>query len=150
MRSFYTRLLPTLEQLPGVAAVAASTDLPLGIRERRAFAIEAESDATTAFPHTVAHDWVVGRYFEALGIGLKRGRYLSPSDTQSAERVVVINETMARMFWRDAGSSRPTDRLGQCTDPYAVDAHRRRRRRHQTGAAQFRDRRRRRFSRGFR
>jgi predicted permease len=102
VRSFYARLLPTLEQLPAVSAVAASTDLPLGIRERRAFTIEAEPDASKALAHSVAHDWVAGRYFEALGIPLKRGRYLSPQDSQTSERVVVINETMARAFWRDS------------------------------------------------
>ena len=102
VRSFYTRLLASLEQLPGVSAVAASADLPLGIRERRAFTLEAETEATRALPHAVAHDWVAGRYFETLGIALKRGRYLSSGDTQTSERVIVINETMARTFWRDA------------------------------------------------
>ena len=67
VRSFYTRLLPSLEQLPGVSAVAASADLPLGIRERRAFTLEAETEATRALPHAVAHDWVAGRYFEHSG-----------------------------------------------------------------------------------
>ena len=33
---------------------------------------------------------------------MKRGRYLSSGDTQTSERVIVINETMARTFWRDA------------------------------------------------
>jgi putative ABC transport system permease protein len=101
VRSFYTRLLSSLEQLPGASAVAASTDLPLGIRERRAFTIEAETEATKALPHGVSHDWVAGRYFEALGIPLKHGRYLSPNDTPASELVVVINETMARTYWRD-------------------------------------------------
>ena len=101
VRSFYTRLLTNLEPLPGVSAVGASTDLPLGIRERRAFTIEAETDASKGLAHSVADDWVAGRYFEALGIALKRGRYLSPHDSQTSERVVVINEKMARMFWRE-------------------------------------------------
>src|SRR5262249_25430358 len=50
-------------------------------------------------PHVVAHDWVLGRYFDSVVIALKRGRYLEPSDQATAEPVVVINETMARRFW---------------------------------------------------
>ena len=55
--------------------------------------------ASADLPHVVAHDWVDGEYFEALGIPLRRGRYLNQHDTAEAERVVVINETMARTFW---------------------------------------------------
>ena len=101
VRSFYNRLLENIGGLPGVTAAAASTDLPLGIRERRAFTIEAETDTSRELAYVVAHDWVAGRYFEALGIPLKRGRYLSPQDQQASEPAIVINETMARTFWKD-------------------------------------------------
>jgi putative ABC transport system permease protein len=101
VRSFYTRLLESLEQIPGVSAVAASTDLPLGIRERRAFTIERQPDASKMLAHAVAHDWVTGKYFEAFGIPLKRGRFLTAQDNEGSEPVVVINETMARTWWGD-------------------------------------------------
>jgi putative ABC transport system permease protein len=101
VRAFYTQLVANLERLPGVSAVGASTDLPLGIRERRAFTLENEGDASRSAGRTVAHDWVLGSYFDSLGIPLKRGRYLGPQDTATSEPVVVINETMARAYWRD-------------------------------------------------
>ena len=99
IRSFYTRLLDDVSQVPGVAAVGASTDLPLGVRERRAFTVEQESPAARELPHSVAHEWVMGRHFEAIGIPLVRGRYFAASDTADAEPVAIINETMARRFW---------------------------------------------------
>ncbi len=48
--------------------------------------------------------WAVCRstsadYFRAMGIPLRAGRYLNVRDTAGAQRVVVINETMARRFW---------------------------------------------------
>jgi putative ABC transport system permease protein len=101
VRSFYVRLLDAVERLPGVSAVGGSTWLPLAIRERRAFTIEAQPDFSRELPHTVAHDWVLGQYFEAFDIPLRRGRYLSPADHATSEPVVVINETMARQFWAD-------------------------------------------------
>ena len=101
VRTFYLRLMERVQALPGVTAASGSTALPLAIRERRAFTIENESTATRTLPHAVAHDWVLGQYFETLGIALKRGRFLSSQDHVGSEPVVVINETMARRFWPD-------------------------------------------------
>ena len=102
VRGFYTRLVDDVSQVPGVSAVGASTDLPLSVRERRAFTLEQDSPATRDLPHSVAAEWVTGRYFDAIGIPLKRGRYFTASDAQQAEPVVIINETFARRFWGTA------------------------------------------------
>lgn len=99
IRSFYEQVLERVDRLPGVAASAACTDLPLSVRERRAFTIEAQPAASADLPHVIAHDWLFGAYFEAMGIKLQRGRYLSQHDSAQSERVMVINETMARQFW---------------------------------------------------
>src|SRR5262245_7830737 len=101
VRAFYTRLMERLAGIPGVAAAGASTDLPLGVRERRAFAIENEREATREIPHAVANEWLIGQYFDALGIPLKRGRLFTPQDDNRAEPVVLINEVLARRFWND-------------------------------------------------
>jgi predicted permease len=99
VRAFYTRLMERLAGIPAVGAAGASTDLPLGIRERRAFAIENERETTRELPHAVANEWVLGQYFDALGIPLRRGRVFTLQDDGGAEPVVVVNETMARRFW---------------------------------------------------
>jgi predicted permease len=101
VRGFYTRLMDRLATIPGVAAAGASTDLPLSVRERRASAIENERDATRDLSHAVANEWVIGQYFDALGIPLKRGRVFAPQDDSGTEPVVVINETLAKRFWTD-------------------------------------------------
>jgi predicted permease len=87
--------------IPGVAAAGASTDLPLGVRERRAMTLENERDATRDVSHAVANEWVIGQYFDALGIPLKRGRVFTAQDDSGAEPAVLINETLARRFWSD-------------------------------------------------
>ncbi len=99
MRRFYETLLERTAALPGVSRVGAATDLPLTVRERRVFTIENPPAASASEPRTVANDWVMGEYFEALDVRIARGRALSPSDTLTSEPVVVINETMARRFW---------------------------------------------------
>ena len=102
VRGFYARLLDDLSQVPGVSAASTSTDLPLGVRERRAFTIELESAATRELSHAVSHVWVAGRYFDAVGIPLKRGRFFGTEDAAASEPVVIINETLARQFWGTA------------------------------------------------
>ena len=101
VRTFYERLLSRIDALPGVRASGASIDLPLSVRERRAFTIENQPPPSAALPHVVAHEWTMGRYFEVMGVRLIRGRFLAPSDDGTSERVVVINETLARQFWGD-------------------------------------------------
>jgi predicted permease len=100
VRAFYATLLERLAALPGVTAAGAATFLPLTVNERRAFTIENPSPAS-APPGPVANDWVMGQYFEALGARVVRGRALGPSDTQTSEPVVVINETLAKRYFPD-------------------------------------------------
>ena len=102
VRAFYTRLLDAVvNNVAGVSAAGTSTDLPLGVRERRAFTIEQESASTRELSHAVACEWVMGQYLEALGIPLTRGRTFTAQDGAASEPVVIINETMARSFWAD-------------------------------------------------
>jgi putative ABC transport system permease protein len=99
VRSFYGRLLERVRRLPGVTAAGAATDLPLSVRERRAFTIENPQPSTTALSHTIANDWIMGGYFDAIGVRVVRGRSLSDVDTAQSEPVVVVNETLARRYW---------------------------------------------------
>jgi predicted permease len=101
IRTFYQRLLEQVEALPGVTASGASTALPMSVRERRAFTIETPRPGFDSVPKVIAHDWIVGDYFEALGITLLRGRFLSQQDTRESEPVVVINDALAKAFWGD-------------------------------------------------
>lgn len=107
VRTFYTRLLDAVQSLPGVSAAGTTTLLPLNVMERRAFTIENPSPQSRELGGSVAAEWVNGRYFEALGIPLKRGRYFTPQDVANAEPVVIINDTLARLYWKD------TDPVGQ-------------------------------------
>jgi predicted permease len=47
----------------------------------------------------VPFEWVGPDYFRTLAIPILRGRSFSINDTRGSERVVVVNETLARQLW---------------------------------------------------
>jgi putative ABC transport system permease protein len=96
-------LLDGLQGLPGIGAVSTVTALPL---------TDEESDFTTARPviwddarkeslpqvslRTVSPD-----YFRVMGIRLLQGRSFDTRDSRESDRVVIINQSLARHLWPD-------------------------------------------------
>jgi len=98
--AFYQRIVREVETLPGVESVGLTDALPLGrnrtwgIRARGV--VYAEGEAPGAFPRIVDH-----RYRQTMGIPLVAGRDFTAADTADSERVMIVNETMARRLWPD-------------------------------------------------
>ncbi len=96
---FYGRLDSDLRSIPGVESAGMGTDLPwTGYDENSSFNIEGKQPA----PHEEFH----GRYhvatpdyFRALGIPLVRGRFFTSSDNNDAHNVMIINQTLATLYW---------------------------------------------------
>ncbi|HJR58148.1 MAG TPA: FtsX-like permease family protein, partial [Vicinamibacterales bacterium] len=90
-------ILPSLQELPGVRAVAAGQKLPLrGSGDNWGLAIPGRTDLegkTTAF-RMVSRD-----YFTAIGMPIRAGRSFEPSDRENSDRVVIINEALASTFF---------------------------------------------------
>jgi putative ABC transport system permease protein len=100
LTAYFSRLLGRLRVLPGVAAAGAASGLPLAIASGDwGFDIEGRPQVNGRRPG--AADWyvVTGGYFEALDIGLARGRLPADSDHGGAPPVVFLNETAARKFF---------------------------------------------------
>ena len=75
-----------------------STGLPLSTTSFANFTVEGWPPDTTEVG--TARSWFVGgRYFDTLGVPLIRGRFLDERDDEAHPRVMVINQTMARMYW---------------------------------------------------
>jgi putative ABC transport system permease protein len=95
-RDFYQNLLPNLAALPATRAAGMASDLPF----EGAWSRVATPEGSTA-PHVpiVYNALVLGDYFQALGVPLKRGRLFNESDRPGAQAVVIVNESLARQFW---------------------------------------------------
>jgi putative ABC transport system permease protein len=100
---FFQQLSERVRALPGVQAVGAISRLPLeGGFGGTSIAIEGRADMTNLlpqarpriYPRTVTPD-----YFQALGIPLLNGRFMTSQDDSNAPLVVLINQTAARAYW---------------------------------------------------
>ena len=89
--------------LPGVRAVGATNAPPFGgFRPANRFAVEGREARPD--DEYLSADWraVTPGFFPALGIPLRRGRFLTAEDRHGAPEAIVISETLAARLWPDA------------------------------------------------
>jgi putative ABC transport system permease protein len=88
--------------LPGVRAVGAVNGLPLtGLGVGSTFAVAARpAPPIEQRPLGILRSVTPG-YFRTMGIPLVAGRGFADSDNQPAAPVIVVNQTLARRFWRE-------------------------------------------------
>jgi predicted permease len=98
---FYRQLLDQVESLPGVQSASLAESIPLTFsRTTFSVAVEGYDSADGDYPG-IDNNTIGPRYFETMGIPVVAGREFNRQDNESAARVVIVNETMARRFWPD-------------------------------------------------
>ena len=95
-RDFYQTLLMKLQSLPAARVAGLASDVPFEAVWSR---IMTPEGIETPHVPMINNTLVLGDYFQALGVSLKRGRFFTEADRPGAERVVIVNETLARSFW---------------------------------------------------
>jgi putative ABC transport system permease protein len=95
------RGLERVRALPGVVAAGATCCVPLQDNYGLPFEIIGRPSVTSL---DVGGAWSVVSpgFFEVFKIPLKRGRVFADQDDGKAPRVVLINERMAREYWKDS------------------------------------------------
>jgi predicted permease len=98
--AFYQQAIERIAALPGVKSAAAVSFIPLTFaRSSKGFSIEGRVPAAPGQIPMAGFDVVTPSYFESLRIPLRSGRDFSWRDTPQGQRVVIINEAMARAYW---------------------------------------------------
>jgi putative ABC transport system permease protein len=96
---FYDRLAERLRAVPGVTAVGTSSLLPLSDGEYRdGFVREGSADQFPNLPIGRLQNITPG-FLEALGLTLRAGRTVQPTDTSTSPPVAVVNQTMERLYF---------------------------------------------------
>lgn len=119
---FLQRSLEEIEAVPGVDAVAATTNMPLADDQTIAaidtnvpFTIEDRAVPLEGQEPIAAVSTITDDYADVLGIRLARGRGFSTADNPQSPPVIMINEALARRHFReeDPVGKRLTIRFGQ-------------------------------------
>ncbi len=95
---FFQQILQRIAALPGVTAATETSYLPPygGISGEVTVPGKTHSDRWNALSELVSEDC-----FRTIGLRLLRGRLLSQDDVDSARLVAVVNQTLARKFFKD-------------------------------------------------
>jgi predicted permease len=101
--------------LPGVTAAAVSTQLPARTLGGTTTIVEGYVPPTGTEAVELAFSYVSPGYFETMGIRLLEGRDFSLDDRPENPRVIIVNETAARVFWGGEGLGKRTRSQGANT-----------------------------------
>jgi putative ABC transport system permease protein len=117
--ALYQELLARLQQTPGARAASASSSRPLGDgAPNHDFVIEGTTPPAPGEP-AQSGDFIIvdPGYAGTFGIDIVQGRFFAGTDRAGSLPVVVVNRTLAEMFWpgenpvgrrlRDAGGQGP-------------------------------------------
>jgi putative ABC transport system permease protein len=97
--AFWNGLIERVHAIPGVEQVASTTKLPLEGGNNGGFLIEGERYDPHADRPLVERSWITPEYFRAMGIPLVAGRTLADSQATQSQAEVVVNRTLARLYW---------------------------------------------------
>jgi len=95
---FVRDLLPRLQQLPGVQAVAATSDLPATGPGSVPLRIKDRPDLSANQALSVLDFVVTTDYFRTAGIPLVRGRLFTEADNGDGPRAVLVNEEFVNRY----------------------------------------------------
>ncbi len=100
--AFFADLLRRVRAIPGVAMAGAASHVPMapGNLSLNVFPI---GEARIAATESVQADWriVTDGYFGAMEAPILAGRDFSTRDDDNAPKVIIVNQTLARMVWGD-------------------------------------------------
>lgn len=98
--AFSQRLMTELQTLPGVSSVGLCSSIPFtGGSDNNAITVEGYTPPPGESIRAHYTNGVLGDYFNAMGIALREGRFLTSDDSQTAAKVCVVDDETARRYW---------------------------------------------------
>ena len=100
--AFWNRLTDRVRALPGVQAAGTTTNLPFGggysdsVILAEGYVMAPGESLISPYNTSVSPG-----YFEAMSIPLKAGRLFTASDDERAQKVLIIDQRLAKRFWKD-------------------------------------------------
>ena len=104
---FLGRTIKQVETIPGVQQASATSILPLNRGSGLGNPImpvlfDSNPDVDIASRPRVDYRMINANFFKTMGIPILKGRDFTEREIVEPDRVIIINETMARRFWPNA------------------------------------------------
>jgi len=112
---FWTTLVERVRRVPGVEAASVVRGAPIGDWSGQFFTTENQPRPQAGQVPDANYVVVGPDYFRALSIPLRKGRAFDDRDRQTADRVVIVNEELARVHWPGADPIGKRLRMGTGT-----------------------------------
>lgn len=100
-KDFYRRLTERIKTSPETMTAGTAKIVPLSLNRMSLLVTLEGTDPAQAYKKPVEFNYVGPGYFPTLGISVLRGREFNDEDNESAPGVAVINETAARLLWKN-------------------------------------------------
>ncbi|HKE85006.1 MAG TPA: ABC transporter permease [Vicinamibacterales bacterium] len=98
--AFYERIATSVAALPGIDHVGWTSLLPMSVITQNASVVPDVRPADPDWQPPSAFRFDVSpMYFTAVGVPILEGRTFSERDDANGTPVVIVNETLARLFW---------------------------------------------------
>jgi predicted permease len=95
---YFTKALHSVRDVPGIEAAGLTDAVPLG--HNRSWGVAAKGQVYKREEYPDGYVRIVSDgYFKAMGVPLRAGRDFSERDDMSVEKVIIINETLARFLF---------------------------------------------------
>jgi putative ABC transport system permease protein len=99
-QTFFDGVVEKIRDLPGVTAAGITSILPFsGMNDGTAFGIAGEPDPELSQCPIMQLSYVSPNYFTTVGIPLLTGRPFSDQDGPDQQKVVIINDSLARRYF---------------------------------------------------
>jgi putative ABC transport system permease protein len=114
--AFFTTLRDRVMAMPGVEAVGVTSGAPMTTFNTSLNVFPA-GPALIPPTESIQSHWriVTAEFFQAMEIPLLKGRTFTPRDDEHAQKVVVVNQTLAKLLWGDG------DPIGRRVSPGGGD-----------------------------
>lgn len=98
----YDGLLDRLERIPGALNVALASKVPPDAGGNQVLEVQGQAVARGSEIHDVGADAVSPGFFDVLNIPIRFGRVFRAEDREHSQPVAIINEALAREYFRNA------------------------------------------------
>jgi macrolide transport system ATP-binding/permease protein len=105
VRQFWRRVVDRIAELPSAESVSLASTVPfyVDIQQISMGPADYQPPAEGGWP-PIDVATVDSGYFRTMGIPLLEGRDFSERDTDASPAVVIVNDVLARRFWRGTGA----------------------------------------------